>query len=149
MADQPVLFAYDGSPLSKAAIASAGRELRAGRPAVVLTVWRPVETLPFLVPAIPLPSGMDADLEKEATRVSNEGTELARAAGFDAEAQALRAIETTWKAIVDMGEKLDAAVIVLGAHGHGPVRETVLGSVASSVAHHTQRPAFVVHRDEA
>ena len=36
----PVLFAYDGSRLAKAAIAEAGRQLPAGRDALVLTVWR-------------------------------------------------------------------------------------------------------------
>ena len=148
MAEQPVLFAYDGSPLSRAAIERAGRELRSGRAAVVVTVWRPVETLPFLVPAIPLPTGMDDDLEKEANRVAEEGTELARAAGFDATLECVRTLDATWKAIVDTGEKRDAAVTVLGAHGHGRVREAVLGSVASSVVHHTRRPVFVVHRDE-
>ena len=37
----PVLFAYDGSELAGHAITEAGRELRAGRDAVVLTVWEP------------------------------------------------------------------------------------------------------------
>ena len=37
----PVVFAYDGSDLAKAAIAEAGRQLRPSRPALVLTVWQP------------------------------------------------------------------------------------------------------------
>lgn len=36
----PVLFAYGGSLLAIAAIAEAGRQLPAGRDALVLTVWR-------------------------------------------------------------------------------------------------------------
>ncbi len=37
----PVLFAYDGSELAGHAITEAGRQLRAGRDAVVVTVWEP------------------------------------------------------------------------------------------------------------
>jgi hypothetical protein len=36
----PVLFAYDGSDLAKAAIAEAGHQLTRRREALVLTVWR-------------------------------------------------------------------------------------------------------------
>jgi hypothetical protein len=45
--DSPVLFAYDGSDHAKAAIEQAGRELRTGRPALVLTVWQPLQSMPF------------------------------------------------------------------------------------------------------
>jgi hypothetical protein len=37
----PVLFAYDGSDLAGNAITEAGRQLRAGRDALVLTIWEP------------------------------------------------------------------------------------------------------------
>jgi len=36
-----VLFAYDGSDLAGLAIVEAGRQLGAGRDALVLTVWEP------------------------------------------------------------------------------------------------------------
>ena len=39
----PVVFAYDGSDLAKAAIAEAGRQLRPSRQALVLTVWQPYD----------------------------------------------------------------------------------------------------------
>ena len=44
----PVLIAYDGSDHAKAAIAEAGRQLEAGREAIVLTVTEPMEGVPFL-----------------------------------------------------------------------------------------------------
>ena len=50
-----VLFAYDGSELAKLAIAVAGRELRPGREAIVLTAWQT-----FNVGFIP-PNEMDID----------------------------------------------------------------------------------------
>ena len=37
----PVMFAYDGSELAKAAIADAAGQLNHGREALVVTVWQP------------------------------------------------------------------------------------------------------------
>src|SRR5271154_6152726 len=39
----PVLFAYDGSALAELAIEQAGRQLAAGRDAVVVCAWQPAE----------------------------------------------------------------------------------------------------------
>ena len=39
----PVLFAYDGSELAGHAITEAGRQLRPGRDALVLTIWEPTD----------------------------------------------------------------------------------------------------------
>lgn len=44
---RPVLIAYDGSSQAKGAIAEAGRELDAGRRAVVLTVREPLDQIVF------------------------------------------------------------------------------------------------------
>jgi len=42
-----VLIAYDGSPQAKGAIVEAGRELGAGRRAVVLNVREPLDQIAF------------------------------------------------------------------------------------------------------
>jgi hypothetical protein len=55
--ERPVLPAYDGSGHAKAAIEQAGRLLRPGRRALILTVWQPLPTIPFFgglaTPSIP------------------------------------------------------------------------------------------------
>jgi nucleotide-binding universal stress UspA family protein len=61
--DGPIVFAYDGSPASRAAIALAGRHLRPGRDATVLTVYQPLESVPFFGDAgIVLPTGADEQI---------------------------------------------------------------------------------------
>jgi nucleotide-binding universal stress UspA family protein len=50
---------------------------------------------------------------------------------------------TTWAAIVDVADELDASLIVCGTRGLGRVRGLVLGSVSSAVLHHARRPVLV------
>jgi len=47
----------------------------------------------------------------------------------------------------DVGE--GAAMVVVGSHGYGPIRSTVLGSVSSYLAHHVTRPLLIIPPSEA
>ncbi|MBN9621641.1 MAG: universal stress protein, partial [Actinobacteria bacterium] len=102
---RPVLIAYDGSDQAKGAIAEAGRVLGPGRRAVVLTVRGEIESYDFaglggattLDPATV--SAMQDAAQNEATVVAEEGAELARAAGFDAEAR-VEVGPTPWQEII-------------------------------------------------
>jgi len=47
-------------------------------------------------------------------------------------------------AVVDMANKLNATMIVMGTRGFGIVRRTVLGSVSEYVLHHTKIPVTVI-----
>jgi nucleotide-binding universal stress UspA family protein len=141
----PVLFAYDGSDFAKAAIEVAGRELRGGRPAIVMTVWGPLEGVPFGSTVSPgINEEVDRGLVEEATRTTEEGVELAKAAGFDATSLVERG-DPIWKLIVDAADQHDAAVIVLGSHGRTGVTAVLLGSVAGAVASHSKRPVLIAH----
>ena len=80
--DRPVLFAYDGSEHAKAAIRQAGRQLRSGRHAIVLTVWHPLATLPFATAAGLSSVGLDGNIEQEARSVAEEGAKLAQGIGL-------------------------------------------------------------------
>src|ERR1700742_81010 len=81
----PVLFAYDGSELAGHAITAAGRQLRAGRDAVVLTVWEP-----FNVGFLPVgeaefdAAGAD-EVKSAAEKTAAQGASRAEAAGLRGE----------------------------------------------------------------
>ena len=140
----PVLFAYDGSELAGHAITEAGRELRAGRDAVVLTIWEP-----FNVGFLPVgeaefdAAGAD-EVKAAAEKTASQRASLAEAAGFRAETMTAEAAPT-WKGIIDAADSRDASLIVLGSHGRSGVTSLVVGSVASAVAAHSRRSVLIVH----
>jgi nucleotide-binding universal stress UspA family protein len=143
--DGPVLFAYDGSDFANSAIEVAGRELRGGRQAIVLTVWGPLEGIPFgSTVSRGINEEVDRGLVEEATRVTEEGVELARAAGFDATSLVVRG-DPIWKLIIEVADQKDAALIVLGSHGRTGIAAVMLGSVAGAVASHSKRPVLISH----
>ena len=70
------------------------------------------------------------------------GVDLARAAGLRAE-PAERAAFNTWTS-ASLANDIDADVLVCGTRGEGPLERAVLGSTASSLVHHADRPLLVV-----
>src|SRR5262245_10306635 len=151
---RPVLIAYDGSSQAKRAIVEADRELAPGRRTVVLTVREPLEKIAFaglggeivLDPATV--SAMQDAAANEAAAAAEEGTRLARDAGFAAEAR-VEVAASPWQAIVAVGDELDAGVIVIGSRGRTGLPKVLLGSVASAVAQHSRRSVLIVHPEAA
>ena len=149
---RPVLIAYDGSRQAKGAIAEAGRELSGGRRAVVLTVREPVDQIAFaglgggtmLDPATV--SSMQESAAGEALAVAEEGAQLARDAGFAAEAR-VGVGATPWQEIVTIADEIGAGVIAIGSRGRTGLPKVLLGSVASAVAQHSRRSVLIVHPD--
>jgi nucleotide-binding universal stress UspA family protein len=140
----PVLFAFDGSELAALAIDRAGRELAAGRDALVVCVWQPVD-----VGFVPVSQRhFDADKAPEVRAAAEEtaahGAALAQKAGFRSQAKAVEAAPT-WKGIVDTAEQAQASLIVLGAHRRSGLVGHLLGNVASAVAAHGTASVLVVH----
>lgn len=141
---RPILFAYDGSAQAKAAIRQAAEQLRNGRPGIVLTVWHALAVVPFPT-AIGLTSeGLEDSIEQQARRVAEEGAELARSGGFDAEPVAEQG-EPVWQRIVDYAEERDAGIVVMGSHAHTGIGLVLLGSVAAATARHTDLPVLIAH----
>ncbi|MGV1047330.1 MAG: universal stress protein [Solirubrobacterales bacterium] len=150
-ADQrPSLIAYDGSSQAKGAIVEAGRELGDGRRAIVLTVYEPPDRIAFaglgggteLDPATV--SALQDAAASEASTVAEEGAELAREAGFAAEAR-VAAAPSPWQEIVAIAEEIDAGVIAIGSRGRTGLPKVLLGSVATAVAQHSRRSVLIVH----
>jgi nucleotide-binding universal stress UspA family protein len=144
--DGPVIIAYDGSDFAKSAIDVASRQLRSDRPALVLTVCEPFSTL-ALGGAVVTPDVV-AEVERgvleQAQQVADEGVALARAAGFDAQPLVERG-QPAWKVIVEVADAHGASLTVLGSHGRSGLKEVLLGSVAGSVASHSDRPVLISH----
>jgi nucleotide-binding universal stress UspA family protein len=141
--EKPVLFAYDGSDHAKQAIEQAGAELRLPRKAIVVAAYEPLEALPFWGrPAAIVPDELIDQAGREAAKTAAEGAELANSVGFDA-TSAVREEDRASAAILAAAEEAGAGIIVLGSHGRGPVGSAVLGSVATSVAHHADLPVMI------
>jgi nucleotide-binding universal stress UspA family protein len=149
------LIGYDGSEDAAAAIRRAG-QLLAPRPAIVAHVWDSLAALLLHTDVRGLTGSMReaaAELDEEdrlnAERVASEGAELARDAGFDAEAHALQGKPKAWPTLLAKADEIDAAVIVIGSRGLGSVKSALVGSVSSGLLHHTRRPVLVVPPTEA
>jgi nucleotide-binding universal stress UspA family protein len=143
------LIAYDGSEFAKGAVAEAAKQLTAGRRAIVLTVSEPLGGIPYFGAAgAPVePESVEGliDAAKEsAQKVAEEGTELARDAGLDAEP--LVAIGgPIWNLIVEAADQQGADLIVIGSRGRSGIAHLLLGSVAAAVAQHSKRSVLIAH----
>lgn len=145
----PILIAYDGSEFARAAIVEAGRQLARGRRAIVLTVSEPLGAVPFLgASGAPIdPGTMDEFLEaarEGAEKIAEEGSALAREAGFDARSRVLVG-DSIWNRIVGAADQEGADLIVIGSRGRSGLKLAVLGSVAAAVAQHSKRSVLIVH----
>jgi nucleotide-binding universal stress UspA family protein len=142
----PVVFAYDGSTLAKAAIDEAGRLLGTGRHALVLTVWQPFD-VGFVPPSeVRLNATETPEVKRAAERTAAEGASLAEVAGFRSRSLAIEAAPI-WKGIVELADERDASLIVLGSHGRTRLIDVLLGSVARAVAAHSRRSVLIVHAE--
>src|SRR5512132_831498 len=144
------LIAYDGSEDAAAAIRHAG-SLLAPRPAAVARVWDSLAALLLHTDVRGLTGSMreaadelDEEDRRDAERVAAEGAELAREAGFDAEAHTLQGKPKAWQTLLAKADAIDATVVVIGSRGQGAVKSALFGSVSSGLLHHTRRPVFVV-----
>jgi nucleotide-binding universal stress UspA family protein len=142
----PIVFAYDGSEQAKASIGEAGRQLGPGRDAIVLTVWQPIATLPFGGAASNVE--LEETMEREAAKVAAEGARFAASVGFAARPLTAPG-GPIWRQIIDTADDHDASLVVMGSHGRTGVALALLGSVAESVARHTDRAVMIVpaHHD--
>jgi nucleotide-binding universal stress UspA family protein len=141
-----ILICYDGSDDARAAIEHAGRLLQ-GKPATVLTVWRPFAS--SAPPPAPMADSahvqeIDKASLKRAERHAAEGAQLAREAGLEARPRICSQETTTADAILSEAEAVDAQAIVIGSRGLTGLKSLLLGSVSHAVTQHADRTAIVV-----
>ena len=157
--DGPTLVAFDGSAAAREAVAAAAVLLKP-RPTLVLTVWEAALTqaavLPTEVGMTPAvdPSAVatfDEALGGRAERVANEGAELAKSLGLEAEPLAVASGRDTARTIVEVARERKAATIVIGSRGLTGLRARFEGSTSKDVVKLAPCPVVVVHdaSDEA
>jgi len=142
MAAAPILICYDGSEGAKHAIEAAAG-LLSGHPAVVLAVGPPLTPEESYAALGPMTPSFQELNEEQALERAKEGAELARSAGFAAEARA-EVAAPTWEGVIHVADEIDAAAIVIGSRGLTGVKEALSGSVSHAVAEHAGRPALIV-----
>ena len=153
-AGRPILLCFDGSEDAVSAIASSGRTL-ASSVAVVLTVWEHAADWLAYDPATIITApisriashalGLDEIAREIAQQTAERGAELARLAGFEAEARVAEG--KTWRSICDVAEEIDADPVVVGARGLSRVQSALLGSVSTALVVHAHRPVLVIPAD--
>jgi nucleotide-binding universal stress UspA family protein len=144
MDDRPILICYDGSDAARRGIDAAARVL-APRRAIILDV-APYMTAAesYAVIAGPLRAIEVETLNTaQAMAIANEGAELARAAGLDAEARGALA-STTYAGVLDVADEVHAAAIVVGSRGLTGIRERLEHSLSHQLAEHSKRPVLIV-----
>ena len=144
MNEAPILICFNGSDGAQRAI-DAAADLLGPRRAVVLDIGpllTAAESLAVMAPVAPSAAFEELN-EDDARQGARAGVELARQAGFVAEARADLAAPT-WEGIVDAADEIDAAVIVLGSRGLKGAREAFEGSVSHQVAENAGRPVLIV-----
>ena len=153
----PVLIAYDGSEVSRAAVRHAAA-LFAGRPAVLVTVWEPgmaavAMGLPDTMGAGALPpdpatlEAVDRAQHEHASTVAAEGAEFARSVGLAVEAQVVADELDVADTLIAIAQERGAAVVVAGSHGITGLRKRLLGSVSRKLIEHCDRPVLVIRED--
>jgi nucleotide-binding universal stress UspA family protein len=154
----PVLIAYDGSEVSRAAIRHAAA-LFPEWPAVVATVWEPGLAAAAVGPPDTFGMGtLPADLgtveavdrlqREHASTVGGDGAEFARSVGLVAEPRAVPDELDVADTLVGIARERGAAVVVVGSHGISGLRSRLLGSVSRKLIEHCDRPVLVI-RDES
>ena len=156
----PILIAYDGSEVSRAAVRHAA-ELFAGRPAVLATVWEPglaavlVGISPDTMGTGSLPPDaatiheVDRVQREHAATVAADGAELARSFGLVVEPQAVPDEADVVNTLIDIARERGAAVVVVGSHGISGLRTRLLGSVSRKLIEHCDRPVLVIRDDSS
>lgn len=130
-----VLVGVDGSDASAVALAWAGRLARlAGAEVVVATIFRPHEAEVSLEHY--------EKLQRETTqRLATEWSGPLHGVGVQH-----RPVLFTGSpdALLEVAEREDADLIVVGPRGHGGFAGLHIGSLAHHLAHHTRRPLAIV-----
>jgi nucleotide-binding universal stress UspA family protein len=136
-----IMVGYDDSPPARRALALA-EDLAAqyGARLVLLTVLPPLApVVPELVPFSEVPTKAHVD---DARRPLEAQAERLRAAGRLVDVQV--EVGDPVRTLLEIAERLEVDITVLGRSGKGAVARLIMGSVTTSLLHLSKRPILVV-----
>ena len=140
---KPIVLATDGSPSAAEATLHAVQLARALDTQLVAVAVEHVDVPSYGYYGY-------ANLVAEMTKIERTHVEetLAQARAVAAEADVpcdvVHAIGPTAEAICTAARERDALMIVIGAHGWGPIRRAIHGSISTGVLHEAHCPVLVV-----
>ena len=136
-----ILLATDGSEDAElAARAAMDLSKRSGAELHVVHAWRPLPH--FAYPSL-VPDPYHPPYEEGASRILREQVRRIEEAG-GVVAKAHLPMGRPADAILDLGQRIGADMIVVGSRGLGPVKRLLVGSVSEGVVHHAKCPVLVV-----
>jgi nucleotide-binding universal stress UspA family protein len=141
-----IVLATDGSPsAARATEVAIDLARETGAPLRVVTAWSIPLSAYGYAPLLVWPE-VEQDERERGEQALATAVEQAARAGVEAtsELRSGDAVEEICEAV----RETDASLVVIGAHGWGPVRRLVFGSVSGGVLHHAPCPVLVV-RDGA
>ena len=151
--DRPVLFCYDGSEGSKAALSVAVELVMHPVDAVALVVWTPIAVQlargGSLLAAVPNEGQIDEEEIAAAQQLADTGAEGLRARGYTASGRVARANESVARTISEVAREIDACLIVCGQRGRGALASAFLGSVSHQLSAHAERPVLIAPQHPA
>ncbi|PHT63248.1 hypothetical protein T459_32892 [Capsicum annuum] len=90
-------------------------------------------------------SAIETDLKKIAARVTEKAMEICHAKSVND--VVVEVVEGDARQVLcDVVEKLHASILVVGCHGYGVIKRTVLGSVSDYCAHHAHCSVMIVKK---
>jgi nucleotide-binding universal stress UspA family protein len=151
--DRPVLFCYDGSEGSQAALSVAVELVMHPADAVVLAVWTPIAIQlargGSLLAGVPNEGQLDEEEIAAAQRIADKGAAGARGRGYNASSRVAQANESVAETIGEVAREIDARLIVCGQRGRGAFASAVLGSVSHQLSAHAERPVLIAPQHPA
>ncbi|MBX7098686.1 MAG: universal stress protein [Myxococcaceae bacterium] len=136
-----IIAALDGSDPALHAATKAAELARAlGARLVLTSVVTPV-FIPMEAGAIDLAAIEDAMAKDAEAQLTKAATTL-QSPGLKIDRKVLRG--TTVECLIDLAQKEQADLVVVGSHGRGAVQRALLGSVSSRLVHQCPRPVLVV-----
>lgn len=132
-----LVVGYDGSTCGDAAVdAAIGLAKDLGDKVIVVFGYEPYRVGGEI-------QDHRAALEEMGQRVGEAAVERIKAAGIDSQLELVD--EGPAQALIDVADKYDARMLVVGSYGDSPLRGAILGSTPHKLVHMCKRPVLVVH----
>jgi len=132
-----IVIGYDGSDSSKSALNQALEFAKALGDGVVIVFGY----APGGYGGGEVPEQREA-VEEFGEKVTKEAVELAKSAGVECKVEMIN--EHAHEALITIGDKHDARMLVVGSHGESPLKGAIIGSTPYKLVQLSTKPVLVV-----